>query len=464
MAIQDPLNPNASPGHVTTGTRNVNNIPVYLIGAAILTFLLVMVKVGYDRSGQQNQTADAPPEKAGNSVMYAQSIAGDAQGLIPPQPSLSTTPVLIATQGNLDAPPTPGGLTAPMSQPALTSNSPMAAPLDDQAMQFQNIKSQQFVEAVRSKTGIPADSVRGLGGSQSSTPQTREEMLAKIANVRQQIDESYKNNPNAAYQAKLAQLQGIAAGTTTSGANNFAPRPSGIPGGGGLFQTSSSSRNSYAQYSSTGQGDRWKLDAQPENPRTPFELRAGFVIPATLVSGINSELPGQIIGQVSQDVWDTPTGKHLLIPQGSRLVGTYSSDVSYGQARVLVAWQRILFPDGKSFDIGSMPGADAAGYSGLKDQVNNHYMRIFASALLLSGVTAGITNSQRENQSPLGINQNSTSGALSEALGQQLGQVTAQMIAKNMNISPTLEIRPGFRFNIMVTKDLTFPAPYQAEY
>lgn len=461
MAIQDPLNPNASPGQVTTGTRNVNNIPVYLICGAILTFLLVMVKVGYDRSEQQNQSAEVPLEKPGSSVMFAQSIAGDAQGLIPPQPSASTTPVLIATQGNLDAPPTPGGLTAPISQPAVTPNTPMAPPLDDQAIQFQNIKNQQFVEAVRSRTSVGSGgSYRGTGvGTTGSGSPTREQMLAQLSDVQRRIQQESKNT-GGTYESAVAQAQKALSAAGVSGSSGVP----GVPSGAGLFQTSSSNKNSYTQYSGNGQGDRWKLDSQPEKPRTPFELRAGFVIPATLVSGINSELPGQIIGQVSQDVWDTPTGKYLLIPQGSRLVGTYSSDVSYGQARVLVAWQRILFPDGKSFDIGSMPGADGAGYSGFKDQVNNHYMRIFASALLMSGVTAGITYSQRDNQNPTGINQNSASGALSEALGQQLGQVTAQMIAKNMNISPTLEIRPGFRFNVMVTKDLTLPSPYQAEY
>ena len=167
------------------------------------------------------------------------------------------------------------------------------------------------------------------------------------------------------------------------------------------------------------------------------------------------------MAQVSQDVFDTPTGKWKLIPQGSRLVGRYSSDVAYGQSRVLIAWQRIVFPDGKAMDIGSMPGADSAGYAGFNDQVNNHYFRLFASAFLMSGVTAGITMSQNQDQQNNG-NRQTASGALSEALGQQLGLVTAQLISKNMNIAPTLEIRPGYRFNVIVTKDMTFSKPYQA--
>jgi type IV secretion system protein VirB10 len=209
------------------------------------------------------------------------------------------------------------------------------------------------------------------------------------------------------------------------------------------------------------EGDRWRLDSQPEAPRSPYELRAGFVVPATLISGINSDLPGQIMAQVAGNVYDTPTGKHLLIPQGSRLVGSYSSDIAFGQARVLVAWQRIVFPDGKAMDIGAMPGADGVGYAGFKDKVNNHYLRLFGSAFLMSGVTAGITLSQDTASANSG-NRQRASDALSEALGQQLGQVAAQLIAKNMNIAPTLEIRPGYRFNVIVTKDMTFSKPYKS--
>ena len=150
-----------------------------------------------------------------------------------------------------------------------------------------------------------------------------------------------------------------------------------------------------------------------------------------------------------------------MLPQGSRLVGSYSSDVAYGQARVLVAWQRIVFPDGKAMDIGAMPGADGAGHAGFSDEVNNHYVRLFGSALLMSAVTAGVTYSQRQNQNGT-VLAPSASSALSEALGQQLGQATAQMIAKNLNVAPTLEIRPGYRFNVIVVKDLTFSKPYKS--
>ena len=128
-------------------------------------------------------------------------------------------------------------------------------------------------------------------------------------------------------------------------------------------------------------------------------------------------------------------------------VGSYSSDVAYGQSRVLVAWQRIIFPDGKTMDIGAMPGADGIGQAGFKDQVNNHYLRIFGSALLMSAVIAGATYSQRDAGGGGVFGRQNAGSILSQSLGQQLGQATTRLMMKNLNIAPTLEIRPGFRFN-----------------
>jgi type IV secretion system protein VirB10 len=166
------------------------------------------------------------------------------------------------------------------------------------------------------------------------------------------------------------------------------------------------------------------------------------------------------MGQVAQDVYDTATGMQLLIPQGSRLIGSYSNDVAYGQSRVLIAWQRIVFPDGKALDIGRMPGADAAGYSGFNDQVDNHYVRVFGSAFLMSGIVAGISLSQNGSGGG-GSDRQRASDVMSQSLGQVLGNTVAQIVSKNLNISPTLNIRPGYRFNVIATKDITFSKSYE---
>ena len=444
------MSPDASPSEVTpnTGVRRVNNLPMYIVGGLLTVFLIVMVLVAADRAEKQNRQASAKEEKLGSTSMFANEIAGSQKdGIIPAErlivPELSQVP--IARPENLDRPPTP---------PA-SSNSRS----NDELERIRMAKLQQLEEAIKAKTGVQVTAPRSSGSipggatTNRSIPATRDEALAKLAAVRQQIDAQTSDDPTAAYRARMQQLQAYGLGGETDGAT--APR---------LLQTANSSdnRNDIGQFSDSGQGDRWKLDSKPEAPRTPYELRAGFVVPATLISGINSELPGQIMAQIAQNVYDTATGKYLLLPQGSRLVGAYSSDVSYGQARVLVAWQRIVFPDGKAMDIGAMPGADSAGYAGFTDQVNNHYLRLYGSALLMSAVTAGITYNQHQNQSTIGYQQPSASNAMSQALGVQLGQVTAQMIAKNLNIAPTLEIRPGYRFNVIVTKDMTFSKPYQS--
>ena len=193
-----------------------------------------------------------------------------------------------------------------------------------------------------------------------------------------------------------------------------------------------------------------------------FEVKTGAVIPGVMVTGINSDLPGQVMAQVSQNVWDTATGRFLLIPQGTRLIGAYSSDVAYGQERVLMAWQRLIFPDGKVLDIHAMPGADSAGYAGFSDKVNSHWFRTISSAFLMSGVIAAADMSQNDGNSNSNNDRQRASDALSEALGQTLGQTLGQIISKNLNVAPTLEIRPGYRFNVMVIKDMTLPGPYQA--
>jgi type IV secretory pathway VirB10-like protein len=206
-----------------------------------------------------------------------------------------------------------------------------------------------------------------------------------------------------------------------------------------------------------GTKDRWKSSGRVEKPASPYILQTSFTIPALLIAGMESQLPGMIIGQVSQDVFDSPSGRYLLIPKGSRLVGEYSNAISFGQSRIFVAWQRIIFPNGSTLDLGAMEGADGQGEAGFHDTVNNHFLTIFGSALLMSAFTAGVTLSQPQNSyngTP------SASSALSQALGQQLGTATSQLLERNLSVPPTLKIRQGYRFNIVVVKDLIFNKPY----
>lgn len=202
------------------------------------------------------------------------------------------------------------------------------------------------------------------------------------------------------------------------------------------------------------------LQASVRGSVSPFEVKAGTIIPGVMLTGINSDLPGQITAQVREHVFDTVTGQYLLIPQGTRLVGLYDHQVVYAQERVLISWKRLIFPNGASLSLREgMPGTDALGAAGFADQVNNHYLRIFGNALLLSVITAGVQLSQipqfgRDFEGPTAGN------VLGAAVGQQLGSTAAELLRRGINIAPTLEIRPGYPFNIMVTQDMVFPAPY----
>jgi len=196
---------------------------------------------------------------------------------------------------------------------------------------------------------------------------------------------------------------------------------------------------------------------------SPYEVKAGSLLPAVLVTQANSDLPGQLIAQVRENVFDSATGAHLLIPQGTRAIGVYDSLVAFGQERILVAWQRLVFPDGSSLNLGSMPGTDGAGAAGFRDRVRNHYARIFGGAVLLSAISAGLQISQGTFGSG---NQTTDTRDLREilaaALGQNLGELGTELARRNMNVQPTLEVRPGYRFNIAVMKDLVLPGPYRA--
>ena len=196
--------------------------------------------------------------------------------------------------------------------------------------------------------------------------------------------------------------------------------------------------------------------ASLQMPVSPYQVMAGTVIPAALVTGINSDLPGQVIANVTEAVYDTATGRYLLIPQGSRLIGRYDSQVAFGQRRVLLVWTRLILPDASSIALERLPGIDPAGYAGLEDGVDWHWDRILAGAVLstLLGVGAELAAPDR----------NGTDGKVIIAVRQgaqdTVNQVGQEITKRNMSVQPTLTIRPGFPMRVMVSKDLIL-RPYQ---
>ena len=197
-----------------------------------------------------------------------------------------------------------------------------------------------------------------------------------------------------------------------------------------------------------------------QTPASPFQVMAGTIIPAAMVTGLNSDLPGQAIATVTEPVYDTVSGKTLLIPQGSRLLGTYDAQVSFGQSRVLLVWTRLIMPDGSSIVLDRSPGADTKGFAGLEDETDNHWGKLLAGAALstLLGVGAELGS---QNSGLGGTGQQTVVVATSRSAEESVNQVGQQVTRRNLNVQPTLTVRPGFPVRVIVNKDLVL-RPYGA--
>lgn len=193
-------------------------------------------------------------------------------------------------------------------------------------------------------------------------------------------------------------------------------------------------------------------------PLSPYEIKAGWEIPAVLEQALNSDLPGELKALVSANVYDTATGRYLLIPQGSRLVGVYDSRVGYGQDGAQVVWDRVIYPDGSSLDLGGMIGQDAHGMSGFRDKVDRHYKRLVGFAVLTSMFAAASDLAQSRNRSVLTYP--SPGEVASSAVGREVSDVGAQITRRNLNVQPTIKVPIGYRFNVRVNRDILFEAPY----
>jgi|GEM_PF-3655378 len=193
---------------------------------------------------------------------------------------------------------------------------------------------------------------------------------------------------------------------------------------------------------------------------SPLELKAGTIIPAALITAIDSDLPGLLVAQVRQNTYDSATGRFLLIPQGARIVGIYDSRISYGQDRLLATWTRLIYPDGVSLDLKALAGADIAGRSGFDAQVNNHAHKIFRGALLLSLIGAGAQLSQPQ-QSAINGSAPSVGQIIAGNVGNQIANASTQLTQRQLNVAPNLRVPAGYQFNVLIDHDLVLPAPYK---
>lgn len=421
--------------------------PVLMIGGSALALAGIAVAVALDDPGANPSTASdekalplLPDRASARELRSADSPAGSAGDAGATRPTI-TVPATGEEQDNLgttsSVPPIPGASAS--SYEATGRAQVYAHALELQKWQL-GLHQEAFAATTRVKAfedwrkaenAEMAQMLGGGGGADESG--LREAMAPAMAML------------GARGRAAMAGFGGGAA-QTGAPASSESPNPNG------------SDPNLFGQkldfYRRGGeQLEPGELEATVRQPASPYQLQMGSHIPAVLISGIHSEAPGQVTGQVSENVYDSASGRYLLIPQGSRVVGTYSAMVSQGQTRVQIAWVRLNFPDGASLDLGGMAGADQTGVSGFHDRVNRHFARRFLAALMTTSLTVAYELTAPRNGQVM-------ENAAHRGVGESIVQLGTDMARQEAQLPPTLEIRSGYRFVIAVSKDITFPGPY----
>jgi type IV secretion system protein TrbI len=423
------LNPSPPPT-----ARVSKKVGLLAIGIVLLVGTLVVYGL-YTRKEQQTVTRQASEEKHPEPAR----IAGDQVVREIAPPAVVNPPSAPAARPELEQ---PGELRPPsithrrdgQGRGSVTRN---YASSDGELSPEERLRLAAFREeqqAISSPTGIGGNSATGLGNASSvaSDPLQQYGTLASL------LSSIGKQNPTA---------QDVQSASS-----------SGQTGSAYEGQNGQSQKDSFLQRTRGRTIDNYLKSTRSE-PLSRYEIKAGWDIPATLEQAIDSDLPGDVKALVRSNVYDTATGEYLLIPQGARLLGTYNSVISYGQARVQVVWTRIIFPDGSSINLDGMSGHDDEGRSGFHDQVNNHYARLVGFAVLTSAFAAGLELSQRQNTSLLTT---PTAGqTASAAVGQQLTELGSEITRRNLNIQPTIKVRVGYRFTVRVNRDMLFDAPYK---
>lgn len=198
----------------------------------------------------------------------------------------------------------------------------------------------------------------------------------------------------------------------------------------------------------SGKSDPDRLDSRLAPPRSPFELQAGQVIPAALVTALNSDLPGRVVAQVTAPVYDSVTGEALLIPQGSRLIGAYSNGVRYGDRRIMLVWNRLILPNGWSLNLQNMEATDAEGAAGLSDRTDNHWGRL-AGAVLMSSIISVAANETEDKG-----RDSSFSQSLGDAAAQEAARTGARIVDRELSVRPALKVRAGAPVRVLVSRDI----------
>jgi type IV secretion system protein TrbI len=300
-------------------------------------------------------------------------------------------------------------------------------------------------EARLSPTGIRAGVAGGSSSSGMFAPSAgRSDDIAQIAALAQ----SLRGDGSSSREAASALQKAFSANAVGNGDSEY---------NGQNMQTRKEAFLTAARSQKTDDYLRSTRSA----PLGSYEIKAGWEIPAVLEQSLNSDLPGELKALVMSNVYDTATGRFVLIPQGSRLIGRYDSQVAYGQDGVQVVWDRIIYPDASSVDISGMVGLDARGNAGLRHKVDRHYKRLFGFAALTTMFSAAFDLSQRRRYGGGTFAYPTASDTATAAVGREISQTGAMITRRNLNVQPTIKVPVGYRFTVRVNRDILFEAPYE---
>ncbi|MGA8026195.1 MAG: TrbI/VirB10 family protein [Bryobacteraceae bacterium] len=445
--------------------RPLPTISGRLLATAIAVFLLLIGAIVYGfhyrlekqqaRKDQQHSQMSASDASTSNrqsveGEIPASSLSAGPQTAVMPSGSLIPAPLVNAAKTVAHPFPAQQGQTiaanpqTPSAAPVYYTPQPLPLPgprvdaqeeLRKQALEHRYARQQEAIEA---PTGAQE---QRTAASSSVDPAS-----AELAQINGLLHPAAGVPGMASGQVPMASAPALSGGAAPD-----------IGGGYGVQNAQGEKRQ--FQEGGEGPGDDY-LKTTRTPPLSPWVVQRGTVIPAAVPQRLISDLPGDLIAEVQRDVYDSPTQKYVMIPAGSRLVGEYNSSVTYGQNRVQIVWTAIYFPDGSFIDLDRMPSHAADGAVGLKDQVDNHWKRIIGGVALSSVLAAGLQISQNRTNGSV-LTYPSTGQEMASAVGTQAAEMGQQITSRNLNVQPTLKIRPGEIFAVSVKKDMLFPGPYE---
>ncbi|MCD0253086.1 hypothetical protein JWH16_04355 [Xanthomonas campestris pv. campestris] len=413
----------------------------FLVGAGIFVILLAVIV--YNTESRKAQNEAKPAQAASESEMRLAPAASGAEAVTrgvsdelkastaPPAPAFDVEAALAASQvppGMSPAAGASGSYQVPDLSGTASSVPPLASSEADRRLAEERQKQESDARKGATKISGWSSSAGGAGGGQGTGGMSGAVSPATVPGLADL----------EAMGKQLANMQ--------------------MPGMPGQQQQPDDQAKKKEFLASTQQIESPYLAAQRQRPRSRYELKTGTIIPGIMISGIKSDLPGDVTGLVTGNVYDSATGQFLLIPAWTKVFGKYDSEVAYGQDTALVVWTRLIFPDGSTLELGGMQGADMSGYAGFKDKVNNHYGRLIGFSALSSLMGAGVQLSQPQENSANG--QLTNRQIVAGEVGRDLSQLGVEVTRRNLNVQPTIEIRNGYKFTITVNRDVAFAAPY----